>query len=172
MCSKVVLPLASLLVLTVTGCEAARSDRKPAGAAEESVPAVLAQHPANDRPLDHRPGTVTLGAPIRGSNTVALSQIAENATKYAKQTVKTQGRVTSVCQSMGCWMEITDSNGTAHVRMTGHSFFIPKDAAGRMAVLEGTVLAKPDEGECEQEAQQATGHLVKVEIDATGVVLL
>lgn len=39
-------------------------------------------------------------------------------------------------------------------------------------MLEGTVLAKPDNGECEEEAKQATGRVVKVEIDATGVELL
>jgi hypothetical protein len=56
--------------------------------------------------------------------------------------------------------------------MSGHSFFIPKNAAGRRALVQGTVLPKPDNGECEQEAAEATGKTVKIELDATGVELL
>jgi hypothetical protein len=56
--------------------------------------------------------------------------------------------------------------------MGGHSFFVPKSASGRRARVEGTVLPKPDNGECEQEAHEATGRTVKVELDATGVELL
>jgi hypothetical protein len=69
-------------------------------------------------------------------------------------------------------MEIADQEGEAHIRMSGHSFFIPRSATGRRAVVEGTVLARPDEGACEQEAAEATGKTVKVELDATGVELL
>ncbi len=103
---------------------------------------------------------------------VSLTTIAKDTTKYARTTVKTEGRVTAVCQAMGCWMEIADANGEAHVRMNGHSFFIPKTASGRRAIVEATVLPRPDNGECEQEAAQATGKIVKVELDATGVELL
>jgi len=118
------------------------------------------------------PALSKLGAPIRGSQKVSLADIAKNSSRYANATVTTEGRVTAVCQAMGCWMEIGDADSQAHVRMSGHSFFIPKTAAGRRAVVEGTVLPKPDDGQCEQEALQATGKPVKVELDATGVELL
>jgi hypothetical protein len=171
---KILLPFALLASLVTLGCESGRAEGQPAkstAAPPTATAAGTADKPA--RPAqEHAPGTVALGAPIRSTNAVALSSIAQDATKYANQTVKTEGRVTAVCQAMGCWMEIADTDSTAHIRMTGHSFFIPKDASGRRAVLEGTVLAKPDNGECEEEAKQATGRMVKVEIDATGVELL
>jgi hypothetical protein len=116
--------------------------------------------------------SLKLGAPIRSTTVVPLTSIAKDTQKYAKTTVKTEGKVTAVCQAMGCWMEIVDTNSEAHIRMSGHSFFIPKNAAGRRAFVEGTVLPRPDNGECEQEAEQATGKTVKVELDATGVELL
>jgi hypothetical protein len=116
--------------------------------------------------------SLKLGAPIRSTTVVPLTSIAKDTQKYARTTVKTEGKVTSVCQAMGCWMEIVDTNSEAHIRMSGHSFFIPKNAAGRRAFVEGTVLPRPDNGECEQEAEQATGKTVKVELDATGVELL
>jgi len=112
------------------------------------------------------------GAPLGKSPVVALSDIVRDSSKYAKTTVKTEGKVTAVCQAAGCWMEIADTNGEAHVRMSGHSFLVPKSASGRRARVEGTVLPKPDNGECEQEALEATGKTVKVELDATGVELL
>jgi Domain of unknown function (DUF4920) len=116
--------------------------------------------------------SLKLGAPIRSSTVVPLTSIAKDTEKYAKTTVKTEGRVSAVCQAMGCWMEIVDTNSEAHIRMSGHSFFIPKNAAGRRAFVEGTVLPRPDNGACEQEAAEATGKTVKVELDATGVELL
>jgi hypothetical protein len=117
-------------------------------------------------------GRMKLGAPIGASPKISLANIAKDAPKYAKGTVTTEGKVTAVCQAMGCWMEIADTASEAHVRMSGHSFFIPKTASGRRAVVQGKVLAKPDNGECEQEAAEATGKVVKVELDATGVELL
>jgi hypothetical protein len=116
--------------------------------------------------------SLKLGAPIGAGQRVALSSIAKEGSKYANATVTTEGRVTAVCQAMGCWMELADASSEAHVRMSGHRFFIPKNASGRRAIVQGTVLAKPDEGECEQEAAQATGKVVKVELEATGVELL
>jgi hypothetical protein len=117
-------------------------------------------------------GSNKFGAPLGPSPVVPLSDIVRDSSKYAKTTVKTEGKVTAVCQAAGCWMEIADPTGEAHVRMSGHSFFVPKSASGRRARVEGTVLPKPDNGECEQEALEATGKTVKVELDATGVELL
>jgi len=116
--------------------------------------------------------SVKLGTPIGTAPRVALTSIAKDAAKYANVAVTTEGRVTAVCQAMGCWMEIADTASEAHVRMSGHRFFIPKNASGRRALVQGTVLARPDTGECEQEAEQATGKTVKIELDATGVELL
>jgi hypothetical protein len=121
-----------------------------------------------------KPGaaTVKLGAPLTGAEVVPLARLATDAKTYAERTVKTEGKVTAVCQAMGCWMEIADSSTQVHIKMRGHSFFVPKTASGRHAVVEGTLLAKPGDGECEKEAEQATGKTVKLELDATGVELL
>jgi len=112
------------------------------------------------------------GAPLGKSAVVPLANIVRESGKYAKTTVKTEGQVTAVCQAAGCWMEISDATGAAHIRMSGHSFSVPRSASGRRAIVEGTVLPQPDNGECEQEALEATGKTVKVELDATGVELL
>jgi hypothetical protein len=128
--------------------------------AKPAVPAASAATPSK------------FGAPLGQSPTVALTDIIRDTSKYAKTAVTTEGKVTAVCQAAGCWMEISDGAGGAHIRMSGHSFLVPKSASGRRARVEGTVLPKPDNGECEQEALEATGKTVKVELDATGVELL
>jgi hypothetical protein len=153
-------------LLTAIGCQSGepREASKAAAPASSNTKAATltpAAAPANK-----------FGAPLGKSPVVPLADIVHDSSKYAKTTVKTEGKVTAVCQAAGCWMEISEANGNAHVRMSGHSFFVPKSASGRRAIVEGTVLPKPDNGECEQEALEATGKTVKVELDATGVELL
>jgi hypothetical protein len=166
------------LGLSIAGCDTRASgaaESLPKSAAPPMVAATAAgeKAPPVQAPADPpASGPLKLGAPIVQANTVSLSTLAGQPAKYAKSTVKTEGEVTSVCQAMGCWMEITDKNTDAHIRMSGHGFFIPKTATGRRAVVEGTVLARPDQGECEEEAKLATGKTVKLELDATGVELL
>jgi hypothetical protein len=114
-------------------------------------------------------GALLLGARV-DSPLVPLADIAKNPGAYANKTVATSGKVTAVCQEMGCWMEIQDASGQAHVRMHGHSFFVPKTASGHLARIQGTVM-KGDEEECADKGPAANGTMAKVELDATGVEL-
>jgi hypothetical protein len=150
-----------------TACESAGPRGEPA---KPIAPATIASAPKTTTPALAPP--TQFGAPLGQSPVVSLADIVRDSDKYAKTTVKTEGQVTAICQAAGCWMEITDTAGQAHIRMSGHSFFVPKSASGRRARVEGTVLAKPADGECEREALEATGRTVKVELDATGVELL
>jgi hypothetical protein len=103
---------------------------------------------------------------------VPLSDIARTPSKYANQVVATTGTVTAVCQNKGCWMEIRDESGEAHVKMHGHAFFVPKTASGHKARVQATVLKTDPDEECSQEAAEQTGKPVaKIELDATGVEL-
>jgi hypothetical protein len=162
--------------LSIAGCDTRAKITTASSNEAVAVPPAAAPASAAEAPpaqaQSSPDGKLKLGAPFVRADTVSLSTIASQPAKYAKSTVKTEGQVVAVCQAMGCWMEISDKNTDAHIRMRGHSFFIPKTAAGHRAVVEGTVLARPDEGECEQEAVQATGKTVKLELDATGVEVL
>ena len=112
-------------------------------------------------------GTLLLGERIT-SPVVPLAEIAKDPARYADRTLATTGKVTAVCQEMGCWMEIRDESGQAHVRMHGHDFFVPKTASGHVARVQATVVKGSDE-EC---ADKGPGSgLAKVELDATGVEL-
>jgi Domain of unknown function (DUF4920) len=115
-----------------------------------------------------REGTLAIGERIN-QPLVSLVDIAKNPERYANRIVATAGKVTAVCQEMGCWMEIQDDSGRAHVRMHGHAFFVPKTASGHRARVLATVLTNaggPADEDCTERSQ-----LSKVQLDATGVEL-
>jgi hypothetical protein len=113
-------------------------------------------------------GTLALGEPIT-ARLVPLTEIAKSPSRYADQLVGTSGKVTAVCQEMGCWMEIQDESGQAHVKMNGHAFFVPKTAAGHFARVQAKVLRRSDEECAESPSPPHTAS--RVELDATGVEL-
>jgi hypothetical protein len=118
------------------------------------------------------------GAAITEKSPTSLTSLVKEPSKFTNQTVCTEGVVSAVCKSMGCWMEIADDAGQAHIKMAGHSFFVPKDASGHRARIQGKVL--PSGGEdmctakdgCRENAERETGRVAKIEIEATGVEFL
>jgi len=125
--------------------------------------------PAPATPV-HAP--LQLGEPI-SAQTVALKldDIATRPADYRGKTIATSGVVTAVCQEMGCWMEIKDDKSAAHIRMHGHSFFVPKTASGHHARVLATLVDADDKTECDEEGGDAGHATAKVELDATGIEL-
>lgn len=57
--------------------------------------------------------------------------------------VKLSANITEVCSSKGCWMKLDmGNNKTMRVTFKDYGFFVPKDAAGKTATLQG--VAKID----------------------------
>jgi hypothetical protein len=57
--------------------------------------------------------------------------------------VKVIGTISEVCSKKGCWMEVDlDENNQMLVRFLDYGFFMPLDAAGSTAIIEG--IAKVD----------------------------
>lgn len=128
---------------------------------------------ADKKPLDKK----QFGTAITESSTTALTSLVSEPAKFADKTIRTEGVVSAVCKSMGCWMEIGDASGQAHIKMAGHSFFIPREANGHRARIQGKVLpAAADESACKdncrENAEKETGRVAKIEIEATGVEFL
>jgi hypothetical protein len=116
--------------------------------------------------------TRTYGKPLRGVKPTPLADVL--ASPEDGRTVRLEGTIAAVCRRKGCWMELRQGESAVHVTFEGYSFFLPKDAAGSDAVLEGKVVVKaPDtddvkhlKGEGAGEAAAAT-----VSIEASGVEL-
>ena len=54
--------------------------------------------------------------------------------------VKVEAKINSICQKKGCWMELDIGNGeNALVRFEDYGFFVPMNAVGELAILEGAM---------------------------------
>lgn len=152
-----------MLALLLAACEGGGEPRLGA-------PRVVAEEPAGGE------GRRTFGtAPDEGRPLTELSSILAEPERFRDQVVRTEGRIAQVCQRMGCWMELREgATGPAvRVPMAGHSFFLPRDVAGRRAMLEGRVELRelsPDvRAHLESEGATATGGALAIE--ASGVVV-
>jgi hypothetical protein len=152
----VLLPLLALPAACAHRSEQSAAPRPSASAAPASASAAPS-------------GTLAIGERISQQPLVSLVDIAKNPDHYANQVVATTGKVTAVCQEMGCWMEMQDESGRAHVRMHGHSFFVPKTASGHKARVLATVL--PSASAKSEEDCTDGKSLAKVQLDATGIEL-
>jgi hypothetical protein len=156
-----ILPLG--LIVVACGKDAPPPAPAPAPTAAASVASAASDTPAG--------GVLRLGEPI-SAPAVALSDVAAHSSEYAGKTFSTSGTVNAVCQEMGCWMEIKDDSGQAHVRMHGHKFFVPKTASGHHARIQATLDAPKPDDEDMREAKEQTGKAPpKLSLDATGVEL-
>ncbi|MEO8878023.1 MAG: DUF4920 domain-containing protein [Polyangiaceae bacterium] len=114
-------------------------------------------------------GAAKFGDAITITKDTPIAAVVKAPSAFQGKLIATEGVVKSVCQERGCWMTLTDdSNKTAMIRMHGHSFFVPKDASGKNARVQGTILLVRDEKECDE----AKGQKAEIELDATGVELL
>lgn len=158
------------LSLFLAGCLAC------AGSNTEEAPAEPATAPIAETevaPTEEPTGNV-FGDPLSDRETTPLATIAAAPDEFAGQVVKTEGEITQVCQRMGCWMEMRSEGAPAiRVPMAGHSFFLPKDVAGRHAVIEGEVAVRElSDGEREHLASEGAQAVASaLQISATGVVL-
>jgi hypothetical protein len=105
------------------------------------------------------------GAGVSQKDVVAVKALLEQPERYVGKTVRVEGVVSAVCQSMGCWLEISDPAIGRGVRFKVQDGVIvfPKDAAGKKASAEGVFeqIATSPVREAHQEHARAK--------DATGV---
>jgi hypothetical protein len=97
--------------------------------------------------------------------------------------VVVKGQIAQVCQAEGCWMKLKNTAGEDMlVKFKNHSFLIPKDLAGRNAVVYGTAMKKTvsvdeqrhmaeDAGMKASEIEAITTPKTEVRIEATGIVV-
>ena len=83
------------------------------------------------------------GKPLTLDKPTPIATLFEKPDTYVGKTVQVKGKITEVCQSMGCWLEIADDSGK-HITFNSHDTIeFPKDSSGKMVVAEGK-LEKSD----------------------------
>jgi hypothetical protein len=83
--------------------------------------------------------TVKLGAPLTQKEQVAISTLTAQPDGYVGKTVQVKGKITEVCEKMGCWMMLVDtaSKSMVRIKVKDGEIVFPKEAIGKIAVAEG-----------------------------------
>jgi hypothetical protein len=79
-----------------------------------------------------------LGKPLTLNTQTPIADILSSPAKYTGKTVQVKGKITEVCEMMGCWTNLVDSAGKMiKVKVTDGEIVFPKEAVGKMAIAEG-----------------------------------
>lgn len=127
------------------------------------------------------PDAGSFGAALRLSEPTALGKVLEAPDRYTQTPILLRGRLTDLCQKKGCWTVLQDGDAVVRVRFADYGFFLPQEALGRTALVEGvTSIRELSEREArhlaaesrEGDATGIRGPQREVGIIATGVRLL
>ena len=79
------------------------------------------------------------GKPLELKETTPLATLLAHPGDYAGKAVQVKGKITGVCQMMGCWMDLANDEGQkVQIKVNDGEIVFPKDSAGKTAVAEGT----------------------------------
>lgn len=121
--------------------------------------------------------TMTLDNAISGKE--LLAQLASNDSVQ----MKVEAEIVEICQKKGCWMDIKLSEGqNVTVRFKDYGFFVPMDAGGKTAIIEGIAQRKiesvewlqhkaEDAGKSPEEIAAITSPDTTFSITASGVII-
>ena len=128
-------------------------------------------------------GKIKRGAAIGSAKKVSLAKAMKNPGKYANKTILVEGVIVRSCKMEGCWLELAPRKDASAVRikMKDHAFFVPLDAAGLKAKVEGVMSIKTlskeevdhlmNEDGAKFDKINADGTVTEISFEATGVEL-
>ncbi len=123
------------------------------------------------------------GEKITPENAMTSSEFLKAIKSKDSLDVKLEAKIDAVCQKKGCWMDLDLGNGTTmKVRFKDYEFFVPKDADGKMAVVEGKAKLETidvstlkhyaeDAGKSEEEIAAITESETAYSFEAFGVII-
>lgn len=130
--------------------------------------------------------TVHFGEVVEQDGAVSFEEMLTQLEGKDSIEVKVTGMVDAVCQTKGCWMNISSATpglDTMFVKFKDYGFFVPKNIAGRTVVMQGTVYREvtsvdelrhyaEDEGKSPEEIAMITEPREELKFMANGVLLL
>jgi hypothetical protein len=83
-----------------------------------------------------------LGKPLRLDRAVPLAEVAVRPEPLVGKHIQVKGRISEVCQKMGCWVQLVDpeTNAALRVKVNDGEIEFPKDGSGRTAIAEGKLV--------------------------------
>jgi hypothetical protein len=140
-------------------------------------------------------GETRLGKALSLASPVTVAELMAKPEASVGKTVQVKGKVTEVCQMMGCWMALAEpvsiaiaepgSKALVRVKVNDGEIEFPKSSVGKMAVAEGKLqkfeltreqaVARmkheaEEQGRKFNEAQVKSGMIV-YQIQGTGAVI-
>jgi hypothetical protein len=94
------------------------------------------------------------GDGIAAGAATPLAEVLKKPEAFTGKVVRIEAPITAVCQTKGCWMHLGSQQPPVMVKFKDYGFFVPKDAAGRTAIVEGTMAMK-------QETVEETKHYLE-----------
>ncbi|MBI5085041.1 MAG: DUF4920 domain-containing protein [Acidobacteria bacterium] len=81
-----------------------------------------------------------LGKPLTLKKQTAIATLSAKPAEFVGKAVQVKGKISEVCENMGCWMNLVDpeTKTTVKIKVKDGEIVFPKDSVGKMAVAEGT----------------------------------
>lgn len=128
-------------------------------------------------------GTI-FGNEISDDNILSSEVLTEKLQDHKTIEIKLEGKIDAVCQGSGCWLNMDIGNGkTVHVTFKDEAFTLPKNIAGKKAVIDGIAttdivsiemqkkMAEKD-GKTQAQIDSITKPLTEYYFEAEGVTML
>lgn len=77
------------------------------------------------------------GAGVTLETPTSLGAVVSNPEDHVGQLRLLSGRLTDLCMKKGCWTVLAEGDRTVRVRFQDYGFFLPRDALGSRALVEG-----------------------------------
>jgi len=151
--------LTALLVLASASLALAQASRPAKDDPAQKGPTSKPTDPAKPKrsplpPLGHPAGV--FGAGVQGHEAIRLETAAKQVKELHGRTIRVDGLLKDVCRKKGCWTVLRDGKTEVRVKFRDYAFFVPRDAAGRRALVEGIVTAKTiSEAEAKHYAEES-----------------
>lgn len=125
------------------------------------------------------------GADIDDAGAISMDSLVAmiNSGATSIENVKVEAKINAACQTKGCWMTVDKSDGsTMRVSFKDYGFFVPKDCAGKSAVMLGRAFVDTtsveelqhfakDEGLSKEEIEKITEPEYALSFEADGVII-
>lgn len=123
------------------------------------------------------------GEQIDEKGAISMARLEKQMKDKEQMEVKVTGKVVECCQVKGCWMTIDKGDGTTmRVKFKDYGFFVPKDSAGKTAIMQGKAIMETvsvdeqrhyaeDAGKSKAEIEAITEPSRQLVFEASGVIL-
>lgn len=140
----------------------------------------------NDKPVATDEVGQYFGEKISDEGAINFNELLDRMATSEEVEAVVSGKVESVCQAKGCWMNIVSPDGSREeemfVKFKDYGFFMPLDISGKEVIMRGKAYKEEtsvdelrhyaeDEGKSAEEIALITEPIVELKFMADGVIL-